>query len=578
LYQVQSATDDSRTDFTLSSKTTHLKLLGENLSAQFGNELRNIVVFGESEELDFAEQPVTSDNASIALAEGALTPLNGDQVALAQPVLNLAAGHRVIVSGKPMRVEVVGKIDPSALRPDENGLGLTIATGASYQLLEIPLTMTDGSVQLHLAAGDGSTGFLVAAASNFAFVPAAKDDDTMSESAVLDSIDATGTVLTFGASLQHSYDRATVVIYANVAAATQGETKQEVLGSGDASQPFQTFTLKQPPLTYTASTEPSGADSTLAVRVNDLLWHESPTFFGRGPRDRIFITRRDDDGKTTVEFGDGKTGARLPTGQENITANYRKGIGLAGNLKAGQLSLLMSRPLGVKSALNPGPASGAADGESLGDSRRNGPLTVLTLDRIVSLQDYEDFAHAFSGVGKALATWTWSGQLRGVFVTIAGPGGAEIPDGGTTQENLIAAMKSAGDPYVPLRVQNYRRAFFKMGAAIKCDPDYESSKVLAAVEQTLRDTFSFDARTFGQAVSLGEILAAIQDVPGVLAAEVSRLYRTDDPAGPALNDLLLAAAPQAGAGALPGPDDDAVAPAEMLTLSPAPLDELGTLT
>ena len=55
-------------------------------------------------------------------------------------------------------------------------------------------------------------------------------------------------------------------------------------------------------------------------------------------------------------------------------------------------------------------------------ARRNAPLTVLTLDRIVSLRDYEDFARAFGGIAKALATWTWDGQRQGIFVTVAGVG------------------------------------------------------------------------------------------------------------------------------------------------------------
>ena len=52
----------------------------------------------------------------------------------------------------------------------------------------------------------------------------------------------------------------------------------------------------------------------------------------------------------------------------------------------------------------------------------NAPLTVLTLGRIVSLRDYEDFARAFAGVAKALATWTWDGERQGVFVTDRGRG------------------------------------------------------------------------------------------------------------------------------------------------------------
>ena len=390
--------------------------------------------------------------------------------------------------------------------------------------------------------------------------------------------DISGTTITLTPSLANNYARDSFSFNANVACATHGETKQEVLGSGDASQTYQQFTLKQSPLTYLAADGPSGADSTLQVRVNDLLWQEVPTFYGHGPHERIFVTRTGDDGKTTVEFGDGKTGARLPTGRENVTARYRKGIGTAGNLKAEQLSLLMARPLGVKGVINPEAAAGAADQESLSDARSNAPLTVLTLDRIVSLQDYEDFARAFPGVAKALATWTWTGKVRGVFVTVAGPEGAAIPDRSPMLNKLVAAMKDAGDPHVQLRVQTYRESFFKLGAAMKIDPDYEPQKVLAAVEQALRSNFSFDARAFGQAVTASDVMAVIQDVAGVIAVEVTKFYKAGDPTSLVKNELLLAAVPQAGAGGVPDSQDNPILAAELLTLSAGPLDELGTMT
>src|SRR5262249_17972748 len=163
-------------------------------------------------------------------------------------------------------------------------------------------------------------------------------------------------------------------------------------------QPYQHFALRQAPFTYTPADTASGGASTLEVRVNELTWSEAPTLFGRGPRDRIYITHIDDDGTTTVQFGDGHTGARLAMGRENVKATYRKGIGLTGIVKGGQLTLLLTRPLGVKSVTNPAPSAGAQDPQSLENARSNGPVTVLTLDRIVSLQDYQDFARNFSGI------------------------------------------------------------------------------------------------------------------------------------------------------------------------------------
>src|SRR5262249_48557978 len=160
--------------------------------------------------------------------------------------------------------------------------------------------------------------------------------------------------------LQHVYERVTVTIYANVAPATHGETKQEVLGSGDASQAFQQFTLKQTPLTFVSAPTASGATSTLAVRVNDIVWDEVPSLYGQGAHQQIYSARLADDGKVIVQFGDGITGARVPSGTSNMVATYRVGTGLAGLVKAGQLSLLLTRPLGVKGVTNPLAATGAA--------------------------------------------------------------------------------------------------------------------------------------------------------------------------------------------------------------------------
>jgi hypothetical protein len=64
------------------------------------------------------------------------------------------------------------------------------------------------------------------------------------------------TVITFAESLVYSYLRATVTISANVAPATHGEAVQETLGSGDGTQVFQKFVLRQPPLTYVSSADP----------------------------------------------------------------------------------------------------------------------------------------------------------------------------------------------------------------------------------------------------------------------------------------------------------------------------------
>src|SRR5215208_5255736 len=233
----------------------------------------------------------------------------------------------------------------------------------------------------------------------------------------LDSVHST---LVLANDLAHCYRRESVSIYGNVVNATHGETRPEVLGSGDGSAAFQRFSLKQSPLTYVAATTPSGVESTLEVYVNDIRWHEAEHHSALQPADRRFITQTDDEGEVTVVFGDGQRGARLPTSVENVRTLYRTGIGKAGNVAEGQISLLATRPLGLKGVINPQPATGGAARETREGARQNSPLGVKVFDRLVSVRDYEDFARAFAGIGKASSTCLSDGRQQLVHLTIAG--------------------------------------------------------------------------------------------------------------------------------------------------------------
>lgn len=350
------------------------------------------------------------------------------------------------------------------------------------------------------------------------------------------------TKLTFVESLQNQYIRKTVFINANVALATHGETVQEVLGNGDSSKTFQKFRLKQPPLTYVGAATASGHQSTLQIRVNDILWHETDYFYGHTGEEQIYITRIDNEGNTTVIFGDGKNGARLPTGNHNIVATYRKGTGSEGLMKAKQLSQLITKPLEVKSAINPIPSSGFEDPETIDDAKRNATLNILTLNRIVSLKDYEDFATAFSGIAKANAIWARRLNKQQIFLTVAGEDGAEVKASSILYQNLIEALLNAGINRCPLNVSTYTPAFFDIEAGLKIHTDYTSRLVLENAEKRLLEKFSFNKRDFMQPVSYSEVVTCIQETPGVSAVDIDALYRSEA-AQPTIEYLLLASAP-----------------------------------
>ena len=98
---------------------------------------------------------------------------------------------------------------------------------------------------------------------------------------------------------------------------------------------------------------------------------------------------------------------------------------------------------------------------------------MLTLERIVSLSDYENFARAFGGIAKALATWTWDGRSRGVLGHGRRPQRRAVDPGSATFDNLLAAMRAAGDPFVELRVKTFRPAYFRFAGNVKIAANIE---------------------------------------------------------------------------------------------------------
>jgi predicted phage baseplate assembly protein len=548
LYRVAEATESSREGFGLAGKTMRLRLQGPRLS-RFARQVRETAVLAANEALAFAREPI-------------VTPVEGAVLDLATLVTPLSPGRTVIVSGRRAHV----RARPGAaldFAPDDGGVERPLGEGEQLVLLARPAT---GSTTWRVLDGGGVSGTIVAGGAGLDLLPSAPAEPEVAEHATVasaETVEASFTRVTLQDPLAGVYDRATVKIAANVATATHGETVRETLGGADAAQAFQRFALREKPLTYVGAATPEGRAPTLAVRVNDLLWHEVPALYGHGPRERVFAAHRDDDGTTTVRFGDGVTGSRPPTGQQNVTAAYRKGTGLQGEVAAGQLSLLMTRPLGVRSVINPLAATGAEDPQALDDARDNAPVTVLTMGRIVSLRDYEDFARGFAGIAKAAAVWTWHTDRRGVLLTVAGPRGEAVAPGDEVAARLGAAIAASGDDRVPTVIGSYRPVSFRLGAVLELDPDALAAVVVGAVEAALRDAFSFRARAFGEPVALSEVLAVIQSMAGVVAADVHELYTGTAASRSA---LLIAESPT------PGADARTALPAQLLTLDLRPGD------
>jgi predicted phage baseplate assembly protein len=296
-----------------------------------------------------------------------------------------------------------------------------------------------------------------------------------------------------------------------------------LLGSGDASTAFQSFALRQGPLTYVSAPTVSGAESTLGVRIDDVLWHETESFVGLEPNDRSYVTSLAEDGKATATFGDGRRGARLPTGVNNVVAQYRMGIGKGGNVKGGAITLLAAKPLGVKDVVNPLAATGGADAETRDGAKRNIPTATAALDRLVSVRDYEDFTRTFAGVGKAAAVRLPVGRRSLVHVTIAGADDIPISTDSDLYRNLLESLRRFGDPFQAVQLALRELVVVVLTANVRLHPDYLWSSVEPKIRADLHQVCGFEQRELAQSVAASEVIAVIQAVPGVVYVDLDAI-------------------------------------------------------
>lgn len=304
-----------------------------------------------------------------------------------------------------------------------------------------------------------------------------------------------------------------VDVFGNVFHVVRGETvAHEVLGSGDATVAFPSFTLKKKPLTYVASAA-GGRRSTLEVRVSGVRWREVESFYGTSPQDEVFIVRQTEARDSVVTFW------RLPSGVDNVTARYRFGAGAAKPPANGITQAV--RPVKGVRVVSPVAPFGGADADAPEDVRRNAPASALTLGRAVSLADFEALARSW-GVVNVKCGWAWdAGQQRAVVKLWY------VADGGDVRAALRAFLTGQADPNVPVVVEPATAVSAQLRLDLVVDDRFETGAVNAAVVAALSDEesgpLSHASVPIGGTIFRSALLARASAVAGVAAVNAVTL-------------------------------------------------------
>lgn len=346
--------------------------------------------------------------------------------------------------------------------------------------------------------------------------------------------------------LQNSFALAATTVLGNVVEVTHGSSVVESpLGSGDQSKANQTFTLHQNPTTYVHDPQGTrGITNTLQVFVGDEQWREVESLAESGPDDHHYMVEIDEDQKMSFSGGDGRHGAAFPSGVNNIGVRYRTGLGAGGNVGAGSISVVAAPLPFVQSSNNPVAANGGADPEDVNTAKRLAPVAVRTLDRAVTVQDFQELALSYPGIDKANARRIRKDGRPVIDLVVATTNG--LPLNSVLRDSLVAFLQDRSTPDNLVLVRDYNPVPIRLAIEVHILPNFlrveTGVRVQKALSMALADDggmayFNFDRRDLGEDLYLSDVYALVEAVEGVDFLIVKEFRRESEPAGQ-VNDVV----------------------------------------
>ena len=306
------------------------------------------------------------------------------------------------------------------------------------------------------------------------------------------------------------------------ASATHGYTMTEIIGVSDG-------TKKQ---TYTSTK--SGLKSSLVVTIDGVEWTNFEGSLALTSSDKGYTNVYDEEYKLIITFGDGDFGMVPPIGAQ-IQMSYRHGGGLVGNVGTEAITELVDEVSDANGVIvtdlsvkNESPASGGADEETLDQARLNIPLSVRSMDRLVSEEDFSSISSFFSSdtygnvyKSTAVVNYTWAAHVITIYILATDANGLPSAPG----SGLISAVQDWAEdhklPSVTVSVEAATLTSLNITATVHYDRNQRSNIVQANVNLALQEMFDYDDRTIGEGVTLAEIYQTIMGADGVKWVDIT---------------------------------------------------------
>lgn len=287
----------------------------------------------------------------------------------------------------------------------------------------------------------------------------------------------------------------------------------DMIGSSNGT-PYQEF-----PLSYT----PVIVDSLkVFVRSEYAIeeWEKSANFIDSDITSKQYMIEVSENDIVKIMFGSGISGAIPPIYDNGISATYRIGGGTIGNVSLESITEIPSKPAVIIDTMNVEQVQIGKDKETIEEARIHAPLSLKTLWRAVTLEDYEnlliqEFSHEILRV-KAIAE---EDRYTVSLYVLTNDETTDLPENQkTTYLEFLDTRKEIG-----YNLQMFPPSYedITLTVNVKTNKSYENKFIKDMVTTFINDTFKKGYMNFGEELLMSQLIKQIMLLTGIMDVTVS---------------------------------------------------------
>ncbi|HOZ81923.1 MAG TPA: baseplate J/gp47 family protein [Bacteroidia bacterium] len=255
-------------------------------------------------------------------------------------------------------------------------------------------------------------------------------------------------------------------------------------------------------------------DKSINIIVDNTIPYINVDSFVRSlPLSYHFIAGMNENAKMQIVFGDDINGA-IPLATKDIKVGWYETSGRNGNVGSGLINTInsvLTLPTGfTASVTNLLAITNGTNAESITELRKYIPLSLRTLYRAVTRQDYIDVAELIPGVAKAGLEHS-CGKTVDIYIAPNG-GGAPSPTLLTDAYDFMELRKMITTKH---RIFGAGQVIIKHLINVRSKPQYFNVDTYNEVKEAVENFYNVENQTISGKVHIGDIYQLIEGLPKV---------------------------------------------------------------